>query len=119
MRARLAQEPFRKAALVAWQTDELEGVFAHYLGNDALTRNLAEGQEALISTDDRSFMEFAIARTVGRRELVPIRGMLRAGATAMKMNRPHVSSGTVNWERVEEQRMIAAATTRTSCCRRR
>lgn len=109
MRARLTQEPFRKAALVAWQTDELEGVMAHYLGNDVLTRNLAEGQEALISTDDRSFMEFAIARTVGRREFLSLRVMLRAGASALQANRPTVSRGSVDWERVEEQRMLAAA----------
>lgn len=111
MRARLAQEPFRTATRVAWQTDELEGVLAHYLGNDALTRSLAEGQEALISTDDRSFMEFAMARTVGRRELASLRMALRVGASVMKVDRPQVSRGSVNWERVEEQRMVAAAST--------
>lgn len=111
MRARLAQEPFRQAARVAWQTDELEGVLARYVGSDVLARSLAEGQEALISTDDRSFMEFAIARTVGRRELATLRSGLRSGAMALKGDRPHVSHGAVNWERVEEQRTVAAAST--------
>jgi len=111
MRARLAQEPFRKAAIVAWHTDELEGVLAHYLGGDRLTRNLAEGQEALISTDDLSFMEFAMARTVGRREFANLRVMLRSGAAALQASRPTVSHGSVDWERVDVQRLLVAAVT--------
>jgi spermidine synthase len=111
MRARLTQEPFRKAALVAWSTDELEGVLAHYVGGDALARKVAEGQESLINTDDLSFMEFAIARTVGRTESAKLPIFLRAGAQALQAARPPVSRGSVDWERVETQRVVVATAT--------
>ncbi|MDY7226877.1 fused MFS/spermidine synthase [Hyalangium rubrum] len=112
MRARLAQEPFRKAALVAWSTDELEGVLAHYIGSDALARKLAEGHEAFINTDDLSFMEFAIARTVGRSESSKIPAMLRTGALSLQASQPALSRGAVDWARVEVQRVTVATATR-------
>ncbi|WP_224365177.1 fused MFS/spermidine synthase [Hyalangium versicolor] len=109
MRARLAQEPFHKAAIVAWSTDELEGVLAHYLGGDALARKLSEGQEDLINTDDLSFMEFAIARTVGRTESSGLPIGLRAGAVGLQVSRPQVSQGKVDWDRVEVQRLMVSS----------
>ncbi|WP_263451962.1 fused MFS/spermidine synthase [Hyalangium gracile] len=112
MRARLAQEPFHKATTVAWSTDELEGVLAHYIGGDLLARKLAEGQEELINTDDLSFMEFAIARTVGRTESAKLPVSLRAGAASLQTTRPQVGKGTVDWDRVEMQRVLVAAASR-------
>ncbi len=105
MRARVNEPLYRQALNVAWHTDELEGALARFLGGAGLARKLAEGQEGLISTDDLSHMEFALARTVGRPDAFPLPG-LRATAVAMKADRPAIRQGEVDWDRVETQRML-------------
>jgi spermidine synthase len=107
MRARVSQEPYRRALPSVWGTSELEGVLAHFIAGPALARALAEGQEALINTDDLSYVEFAFARSVGHKQTGFSYPLLRSSAQELKVDRPEVGRGTVDWQRVEELRVIS------------
>jgi predicted membrane-bound spermidine synthase len=107
MRARVSQEPYRRALPTVWATTELEGVLAHFVGGPVLSRALAEGQEALINTDDLSYVEFAFPRSVGHRQTGFSYPLLRRSARDMKADRPEVARGTVDWQRVEELRVLS------------
>ncbi|PTL75838.1 spermidine synthase [Vitiosangium sp. GDMCC 1.1324] len=108
MRARVAQEPYRRALAATWGTDELEGVLTHFIGGPGLTRALAEGQEALINTDDLSYVEFAFARSVGRKNTGFSSDVLRRAAADLEAEHPEVERGTVDWKRVAELRTLMA-----------
>ncbi|OJT25604.1 spermidine synthase [Archangium sp. Cb G35] len=107
MRARVSQEPYRRALPWVWGTNELEGVLSHFIAGPAVSRALAEGQEALINTDDLSYVEFAFARSVGRKETGFSQLDLRRAAWEHKAERPEVAGGTADWQRVEELRVMA------------
>ncbi|MFE8604184.1 fused MFS/spermidine synthase [Archangium violaceum] len=106
MRARVSQEPYRRALPGVWGTNELEGVLSHFIAGPAVSRALAEGQEALINTDDLSYVEFAFARSVGHKETGFSQQQLRRAAWEHNAERPEVASGTVDWQRVEELRVM-------------
>lgn len=107
MRARVSQEPYRRALPSVWDTTELEGVLAHFIAGNAASRTLAEGQEALINSDDLSYVEFAFARSVGRKDTRFSYAQLRSHGRDVKSDRPQVERGTADWQRVEELRMLA------------
>ncbi|HSP77414.1 MAG TPA: fused MFS/spermidine synthase, partial [Myxococcaceae bacterium] len=106
MRARVGQEPYLRALPAAWRTDELEGVLAHFVGGTRMARALAEGQEALVNTDDLAYVEFSFARSVGRtsERLEPSR--MRRAALELGAGRPEVARGSADWERVEVLRLL-------------
>jgi spermidine synthase len=105
LRTRVTQEPYRRALSVAWKTDSAEGVLARFVGHPRLAAALAENQEALVNTDDLSFMEFAFARSVGRPMDFAV-GHLFDAARKLKADRPEVERGTVDWDRVELERVL-------------
>ncbi|HYO65187.1 MAG TPA: fused MFS/spermidine synthase, partial [Archangium sp.] len=107
MRARVSQEPYRRALPAVWGTDELEGVLAHFVAGSPVSRALAEGQEALINTDDLSYVEFAFARSVGHKQTGFSYSLLQRAARERKAERPEVTRGTADWQRVEELRVMA------------
>ena len=63
LRARLAKEPFRRAAHVAWRAESLEGVLAHLAGTEAGARSFA-ARAGVLNTDDRAVIEFGFARSL-------------------------------------------------------
>jgi spermidine synthase len=106
LRARVGQEPYRRALAAAWRTDELEGVLAHFMGGPRLAAALADGQESLINEDDLSYLEFAFARSVGHtRTGFSVHQLWEAGFR-MEAERPEVVGGPVDWERVAQLRML-------------
>ncbi len=105
LRARVTQAPYRRALSVAWRTDSVEGVLAHFVAHPRLAAALAENQEALINTDDLSFMEFAFARSVGQPMDFSV-NELHGAARKLKANRPEVERGTADWDRVELERVL-------------
>ncbi|NTX02241.1 fused MFS/spermidine synthase [Myxococcus sp. CA040A] len=102
LRARIAEEPYRTALRATWRTDEVEGVLARYVATPAFTTRVAEASQALINTDDVSFMEFAFARSLGRDAGF---SMLAFWKTTHNLGtgRPQVV-GEVSWERVGQHR---------------
>jgi spermidine synthase len=84
--ARLQEEPFRSAMAHAWRAVDLNGLFAHYIGNDRLGRALAAARGVELNSDDRNVIEFGLGRSVGRgaSDLLPElrRGARSSGALA-------------------------------------
>jgi spermidine synthase len=102
LRARIREEPYATALRGAWRAGELEDVLARFVAGSALARDLrARGQE--LNTDDRNRVEFSFARTLASSGLFDLDKMRRAAA-ALGADRP-VLDGTVDWERVERQRL--------------
>ena len=64
--ARIAEEPFKTAIANVWRAVDLQGVLAHYVANDSLTRTIAQTPNLDVNTDDRNIVEFGLARSVGR-----------------------------------------------------
>ncbi len=106
LRARVTQEPYRRALAATWSTSELEGVLSHFVAGPALAQELARGKEHLINTDDLSYLEFAFGRSVGRKDTGFSLEQLRQSGLALKADRPEVERGSVDWQRVEELRML-------------
>jgi len=97
--ARIAQEPFRSALVVAWRAIDLNGFLAHYLAGDRLTRALAGTAGTEINTDDRNVVEFGFARSVGRggNVIAQVRELARRTGSA----RPPLDDGRANWDAVD------------------
>ncbi|MEW6742361.1 MAG: fused MFS/spermidine synthase [Planctomycetota bacterium] len=112
LRRRIAEEPFRSALFGAWRVTDLEGVLARFVGNTVFTREVAACAPGGVNTDDRTLVEYAYARTLGRRGLFTLR-TLREEAEAAGVQWPHLVAATVadavDWESVAEQRELIAA----------
>jgi spermidine synthase len=106
MRARVTQEPYRRALAATWSTSELEGVLSHFIAGPALARELARGKDELINTDDLSYVEFAFGRSVGRSNTGFSVEQLRSAGENLKAERPEVERGSADWQRVEEVRLL-------------
>jgi spermidine synthase len=103
LRARVAEEPYRSALRAAWRTDELEGLLARFMASPELGRKVASGNDALINTDDLSFMEFAFARSLGRSAGFSASTLWEA-SRKLGTDRPHGVKDGVDWDRVEQLR---------------
>jgi spermidine synthase len=100
LRARLAREPFRGAAHLAWRVESVEGVLAHFVASERVAKALA-AQATQLNTDDRPVIEFGFARTLGRDSF----GTPDIAAEAARVNggRPEIR-GTVDWALVRASR---------------
>jgi spermidine synthase len=105
MRARLAAEPFRTAAHVAWRAESVEGILARFVAGEGVARAYAKEAREL-NTDDRSVIEFGFARTVGR-DLFGTNDIAN-GAKALRSERPARLAGNVDWNRVASDRASLA-----------
>ena len=103
LRARLTTEPFQSAVERIWGVSGIEGLYSAYVANAAFAANLAR-DSGRINTDDRTFLEFEFARSVGQETVFDIQG-LRAAAARRNQDRPQMT-GTVDWERLPELRGI-------------
>jgi spermidine synthase len=108
LRARLAEPIYRQALGFAWRTEGLEGLLARYVAGPALARDMAGAVGPDLNTDDRTLIEFDFARSVGHAAGFSI-DSLRALAVARGAGRPALSGGTVDWERVDDQRLAMLA----------
>jgi spermidine synthase len=108
LRARLAEPIYRQALALAWRTEGLEGLLARYVANPILARDIAAAVGDWVNTDDRTLIEFDFARSVGRSANFAV-DSLRALAAARGANRPLLANGSVDWNRVEDQRLAMLA----------
>ena len=102
LRARIGKEPYRSALASVWRTADLEGFLAHYVAGPGVARDLARQQE--LNTDDRTLVEYAFARNLGFRKHFDIE-MVERLARAKGEDRPGAVGGTLDWERVKDQRL--------------
>ncbi len=104
LRARLAQEPFKSALRVAWSGIGLEDFLAHHVANPEVAAKLQGIESWPLNTDDRTVMEFAIARSLSTANGFAIAN-LRASSEATLCDRPAIGRGEVDWTRVVEGRL--------------
>src|SRR5687767_1991887 len=103
---RAREEPFRTALRVAWRAETAEAVLARFVAGDEVARaTLRRGM--VPNTDDRNGVEFGFARTVGGGFLFRLE-RLRAAAARIGADRP-VMAGSVDWPRVEHERMSVSS----------
>jgi SAM-dependent methyltransferase len=103
--ARVASEPYRSALAFVWGVRGVEGLYAAFVADGGLATALRDGAGAGINTDDRSPIEFAFARTMGRTDLFDLEDV-RTLAAGRGNGRPAVAGGTLDWALVEELRSV-------------
>ncbi|MEY2479528.1 MAG: spermidine synthase [Verrucomicrobiota bacterium] len=106
LRARLAEEPFKSGLLAGWRAEGLEDFLGHYVGNQNVTRTLQQFQPGPINTDDRTVIEFALARSVNLSHNGFRIDDLRLSAHAAHADRPRIQNGAIDWSAVEEARSL-------------
>jgi spermidine synthase len=105
LRARVSEEPFKTALASVWRATTLEGFLARFVARSSLARAIARSEGDYFNTDDRTPVEFAFARSVGRHKLFD-NEELRRTARARHEDRPEVSGGDIDWEQVEDERLV-------------
>ena len=63
---RLGEEPYRSASMYAWRMMDVEGFFSRFVAHAGLAQAVLQ-KGIQVNTDDRNLLEFAFARTVGRK----------------------------------------------------
>jgi spermidine synthase len=106
LRARVQAEPYKTALAATWRATDLEGFLAHYIAGSSLTHAIAQSEGDFLNTDDRTLVEFAFARSVGRKKLFNT-DELREAAHSRNEDRPEVRDGDVDWEHLEDERVVA------------
>lgn len=104
LRERLAREPYRSALASAWRATGLEGLLARYVAGPGLAHAVAGAEGTRLNTDDRTLIEFAFARSVGRNDLLGV-DEIRDVARRLGHTRPALTNGTVDWTDVGDQRV--------------
>ena len=102
LRNRMAEEPYRSAFLQAWRVNDVEGLFAHYVANRSFAPEMAGEPGTVLNSDDRNFVEFGFARSVGRFKGFDI-PQLREAAHRRQADRPLSLGGRIDWTRVDDQ----------------
>ena len=95
LRGRIPQEPYRSALAAVWRVADAEGVFAHFIAGSDLAEAVAAGPATPI-TDDRNDLEFAFARTVGRKTQFSV-NQLRDLAHERGCDHPTLTGGAIDW----------------------
>jgi predicted membrane-bound spermidine synthase len=102
IRARMALEPYKSACAYTWRATDPELVFAHFVAADGLARAIAAREGTLVNTDDRNTIEFGFARTVGTGVASFNVFDVRETARARGEERPAITGGALDWERVDD-----------------
>ena len=102
LRSRLAKEPYAEAINKVWRVDDLEGVLAHHLAGPRVARELAAAAGDRLNTDDRTRIEFAFARHLGRKAFWSS-SALHQFALRRDDARPSDFSGSIDWDKVVDR----------------
>ena len=101
LRARTRGEPFARALRATWDTAELEGLLAHFLGRADAVRSVADAWRGLRNTDDRPVVEFGFARGLAGKGIV-VQDL--PGWPAQAAGLPELVNGDVDLERARLER---------------
>jgi spermidine synthase len=104
LRARIGEEPYKTALAMTWRATDLEGFLARYVASPSLARAIADSEGDLVNTDDRTLVEFAFARSVGRTQLFEVDELVRT-MRSRNEDRPKLHGGEVDWGRVADERI--------------
>lgn len=99
LRERMSKPGLREALLKTWRVNSVEGVFAHFIGNEELARRVT-ASHGDVATDDRNPLEYGFARGIGKRTQIPLAQQVAGFSESNQLNRPLHLQGEVDWERV-------------------
>jgi hypothetical protein len=105
LRGKMQQPPFQEALARVWRVTALEGVFGRYIANSNLAHAVALA-DLPINTDDRTLLEFAFGRTVGRKTGFDIEA-LRGISRSQGYDQPILANGQLDWIKVADARASA------------
>lgn len=110
LRRRIHQEPFRSALLKSWGVIDLEGFLCRFVAGSDLACVIAQQEAPMdqLNLDDRMRVEYGFARQVGMPHYFSIDDIRRV-ASALKIYRPPVYGGNVDWELVKENFLLMLA----------
>jgi hypothetical protein len=108
LRQRVASYPFATALANTWRTVGVEGLLARFLARSELAQAVAVAEGDRINTDDHNLVEFGFARGVGGENTVTVE-RIRAVARARGIDRPVVTGGAIDVERLELERGLVFA----------
>jgi hypothetical protein len=106
-RMRVETEPYRSALAWVWGVGGAEGLYSGMLGNADFAVDYNRDRAVPVNTDDRTYLEFAFARSVGEPAndaLIEMRQL----ATARGQREPRLVNGSLDWGAVEERRVARA-----------
>jgi hypothetical protein len=106
-RMRVETEPYRSALAWVWGVGGAEGLYSGMLGNADFAVDYKRDRAVPVNTDDRTYLEFAFARSVGEPAndaLIEMRQL----ATARGHREPRLVNGSLDWGAVEERRVARA-----------
>lgn len=102
MRERASHEPYDRALRVAWQTEGLEGFFAHFVARSSFVKALAKSNSYPINTDDQCVVEFGFAKNLGTDDSFNIEQFLLT-ARVRKESLPTIE-GAFDFDRMRYER---------------
>lgn len=109
LRNAIAEEPFRSALMAAWRVDTVEGIFARFIGDTKLASQIAASGDGRINSDDRNYLEFAFARTLGNNYPGGFQTRtLREAALRTSTHRPEVTGRPIDWSKVADNQVAMA-----------
>jgi spermidine synthase len=100
LRARLDQDPYRRAMHAAWRTEGLEGLLSHYVANAAFAQSAYRSAAGNLNTDDLLPIEFGFVRGLGSGAGFAAESLV-ATARARAQQRPAIFGSAVDWARVD------------------
>ncbi len=108
VRARAGTQPYASALDSTWGVAGAEGFYSGFLAAPALARALSLRERHWLNTDDRPILEFGFARALGRSGLFKI-DQLQDLARTLRVDRPRLAAGRLDWGLVEELRAARLA----------
>jgi hypothetical protein len=106
-RMRVETEPYRSALALVWGVNGAEGLYTGVLGNADFAPSFRSTGASPVNTDDRTYLEFAFARSLGDTAGDALSGMRQLSGN--RSNRqPHVVNGSLDWVKVDERRATRA-----------
>ena len=95
----------QEALRMAWKVHDLEGFLARFLGTDAFVDQLRPGRDLYVpNTDDRNFLEYGFAKTVGMATGFLRRDAARGGDVTRVSIVRRFAGGEIDWDLVEKRR---------------
>jgi spermidine synthase len=106
-RARMETEPYRSALALVWGVGGAEGLYSGVVGNRDFAADYKRAGPAPLNTDDRTYLEFAFARSVGESADNTLAEM-RQLARVRQRGEPTLLNGSLDWSEVAERRATRA-----------
>ncbi len=66
IKAKLSHPVISEGIRLAWRTQDVAGVLAHYVCDQETINAFIEGREVVVNTDNRNVLEYAFAKTLGQ-----------------------------------------------------